>query len=147
MSTPKFTENEGDDEDENMTEHDLYSVNLKEDNWDRNPPERTVIPMRDVTPDTEEINNPLLYTHHKRLKNELNQFLLETLTEKEREVIQLRFGLVDSQYGGKGWNASQISERLGLTKAEVVEIASGALDRLRKAATATGDDPFVEVSL
>eukprot|EP00956_Cyclotella_meneghiniana_P019299 scaffold32961_cov70-Cyclotella_meneghiniana.AAC.10 len=147
MSTPKFTEDEGSDDDEDMTEQDLYAVNLKEDNWDTRPPERTVIPMRDVTPDKEEINNPLLYTHHKRLKNELNQFLLETLTKEEREVIQLRFGLVDSQHGGKGWNASQISKRMGLTKAEVVEIASEALDRLRKAATATGDDPFVEVSL
>ena len=147
MSTPKFTEDEGSDDDEDMTEQDLYAVNLKEDNWDTRPPERTVIPMRDVTPDKKEINNPLLYTHHKRLKNELNQFLLETLTKEEREVIQLRFGLVDSQHGGKGWNASQISKRMGLTKAEVVEIASEALDRLRKAATATGDDPFVEVSL
>ena len=145
MSAPKFKEDDSDDEDEEITEPDLATMNIQEDNWETKPPERTVVPLRDVVQDTEEINNPLMYTHHRRLTNELDQFLLETLSEKEREVIQLRFGLVESKYGGRGWSSSQISERMGIEKEEVVKIASGALEKLRNAANE--DDPFVEVSL
>lgn len=145
MAAPQFTEDESDDEDEELTEQDLFALNTQEDNWETRAPERTVVPLRDVITDTEEINNPLSYTHHRRLTNELDQFLLETLDEKEREVIQLRFGLVESKYGGRGWSASQISERMGIEKDEVVKIASTALEKLRNAAAE--DDPFVEVSL
>lgn len=124
----------------------LYQVNTQEDDWERQPPERIVAPLRDVLTDTEEINNPLSYTHHFILNEELNIFLSETLSSVEMEVIQLRFGLVDSKHGGRGWSAQAIGERLGLDREEVVKIASVALDKLRKAA-ATDDDAFVEVSL
>lgn len=145
MASPRFTEDESDDEDDELTEQDLFALNTQEDNWETRAPERTVMPLRDVLTDTEEINNPLSYTHHRRLSNELDRFLLETLDEKEREVIQLRFGLVESKFGGRGWSASQISERMGIEKEEVVNIASRALEKLRN--SAAGDDPFVEVSL
>jgi RNA polymerase sigma factor (sigma-70 family) len=144
MSPPKFKEEESDDEDEEITELDLVALNSQEDNWERKPPERTVVPLRDVISDTEELNNPLSYTHHLQMTRELDQFLTETLDDVEREVIQLRFGLVESKYGGRGWSAGQIGERLGVEKKEVVKIASGALEKLRKAAR---EDPFVEVSL
>lgn len=144
MSPPKFKEEETDDEDEEITELDLVALNSQEDNWERKPPERTVVPLRDVISDTEELNNPLSYTHHLQMTRELDQFLTETLDDVEREVIQLRFGLVESKYGGRGWSAGQIGERLGVEKEEVVKIASGALEKLRKAAR---EDPFVEVSL
>jgi RNA polymerase sigma factor (sigma-70 family) len=145
LAAAKFTEDESDDEDDDLTEQDLFTLNIKEDNWETKPPERSVMPLRDLITDTEEINNPSLYTHHKRLTNELDQFLLETLDAKEREVIQLRFGLVESKFGGRGWSAGQISERMGIGKDEVVKIASGALEKLRNAAAT--DDPFIEVSL
>jgi len=124
----------------------LYQVNTQEDDWERQPPERIVAPLRDVLTDTEEINNPLSYTHHFILNEELNIFLSETLSSVEMEVIQLRFGLVDSKHGGRGWSAQAIGERLGLDREEVVKMASVALGKLRKAAAAD-DDAFVEVSL
>jgi len=43
------------------------------------------------------------------------------------EVIQLRFGLVDSKFGGRGWSAGQIGERMGMTKEDVVKVASGSV--------------------
>ena len=124
----------------------LYQLNTQEDDWERQPPERIVAPLRDVLTDTEEINNPLSYTHHFILNEELNIFLSETLSSVEMEVIQLRFGLVDSKHGGRGWSAQAIGERLGLDREEVVKMASVALGKLRKAAAAD-DDAFVEVSL
>ena len=111
----------------------------------------SVTPLRDVLTDTEEINNPLSYTHHHLLNEELNEFLSETLTSQELTVIQLRFGMVDSKYGGKGWTANEIGHRLGLEHEDVVRVASGALEKLRKAASSTNweeeNDAFVEISL
>lgn len=124
----------------------LLQLNTQEDDWTRQPPERSVAPLRDVFTDTEEINNPLSYTHHFILNEELNQFLCETLSSVELEVIQLRFGLVDSKYGGRGWSAHDIGERVGMQREEVVKVASVALEKLRQAAAAD-DDAFVEVSL
>jgi len=124
----------------------LLQLNTQEDDWTRQPPERSVAPLRDVFTDTEEINNPLSYTHHFILNEELNQFLCETLSTVELEVIQLRFGLVDSKYGGKGWSAQDIGERVGMEREQVVKVASVALEKLRQAAAAD-DDAFVEVSL
>jgi len=124
----------------------LLQLNTQEDDWTRQPPERSVAPLRDVFTDTEEINNPLSYTHHFILNEELNQFLTETLSSVELEVIQLRFGLVDSKYGGRGWSAHDIGERIGMQREEVVKVASVALEKLRQAAAAD-DDAFVEVSL
>ena len=131
---------------DDSTTSTLYQVNTQEDDWERQPPERIVAPLRDVLTDTEEINNPLSYTHHFILNEELNIFLSETLSSVEMEVIQLRFGLVDSKHGGRGWSAQAIGERLGLDREEVVKMASVALGKLRKAAAAD-DDAFVEVSL
>jgi len=111
----------------------------------------SVTPLRDVLTDTEEINNPLSYTHHHLLNEELNEFLSETLTSQELTVIQLRFGMVDSKYGGKGWTANEIAHRLGLEHEDVVRVATGALEKLRKAASSTKweeeNDAFVEISL
>ncbi|KAL7538447.1 hypothetical protein ACHAXR_008556 [Thalassiosira sp. AJA248-18] len=131
-------------------EQDLTQLNSQEDDWTREPPERVVAPLRDVLTDTEEINNPLSYTHHFILNEELNEFLLETLTEEELTVIQLRFGLVDSKYGGRGWSANEIGERMGMDHENVVRVASAALDKLRKAASTNWEednDAYVEISL
>jgi RNA polymerase sigma factor (sigma-70 family) len=140
MAAVQFTE----EDDDNDGEEELEG-GVAEDDWETRPPERIVAPLRDVISDTEELNNPALYTHHLRMIKELDEFLRETLTPEELEVIQLRFGLVESRVGGRGWSAGQIGERMGMEKEEVVRVASGALEKLRKAAT--GDDPFVEVSL
>lgn len=134
-----------DDEDDDVPST-LFQLNTQEDDWERQPPERIVAPLRDVLTDTEEINNPLSYTHHFLLNEELNEFLSETLSSVELEVIQLRFGLVDSKHGGRGWSATDIGERMGMSREEVREVASVALEKLRQAAAAD-DDAFVEVSL
>ena len=124
----------------------LFQINTQEDDWTRQPPERMVAPLRDVFTDTEEINNPLSYTHHYIINEELNQFLSENLSSIELEIIQLRFGLVDSKYGGRGWSAQDIGERMGMEREEIVKTASVALEKLRQAASAD-EDAFVEVSL
>ena len=130
------------------SEQDLIELNNQEDDWMREPPERMVAPLKDVLTDTEEINNPLSYTHHFLLNEELNEFLQETLSEDELTVIQLRFGLVDSKYGGKGWTAKDIGKRMNMDHNDVVKVASAALEKLRKAASSQEEyDAYVEVSL
>mmetsp|Transcript_6409 Transcript_6409/g.12907 ORF Transcript_6409/g.12907 Transcript_6409/m.12907 type:complete len:427 (+) Transcript_6409:4045-5325(+) len=90
--------------------------------------------LRDLLVDTEEINNPLSYTHHHLLNESLDRFLSETLSERESEVIRWRFGLVDSKHGGRGWKFGEICERTGMEREEVVRIATVALEKLREAA-------------
>ena len=136
----------------NSNERELIQLNSQEDDWEREPPERIVAPLRDVLTDTEEINNPLSYTHHYLLNEELNSFLIETLTEEELTVIQLRFGLLDSKYHGRGWTANEIGERMGMAHEDVIRVASAALEKLRKAAPSANyweedSDAHVEVSL
>jgi len=127
----------------------LAQINFQEDDWTNDPPERSVSPLKDVLTDTEELNNPLSYTHHYLINEELNEFLKETLTEEELIIIQLRFGLVDSKYGGKGWSAKDIGLRLNMDHDEVVKIASEALEKLRmnREEMENDNDAYVEVSL
>ena len=127
----------------------LAQINFQEDDWTNDPPERSVSPLKDVLTDTEELNNPLSYTHHYLINEELNEFLKETLTEEELIIIQLRFGLVDSKYGGKGWSSKDIGVRLNMDHDEVVTIASEALEKLRmnKEEMENDNDAYVEVSL
>lgn len=134
----------------NNDERDLLHLNSQEDDWTREPPERTVAPLRDILTDTEEINNPLSYTHHFILNEELNEFLNETLTEEELTVIQLRFGLLDSKHGGKGWTTNEIGVRMEMDREDVVRVATGALEKLRKGAATNWEednDAYVEISL
>lgn len=129
---------------------ELLRLNSQGGDWTIDTPARVVAPLKDVLTDTEEINNPLPYTQHSLLNDELDEFLLATLTAEELTVIQLRFGLAESRHGGKGWTTSQISTRLGLPHEEVVRLASCALEKMRKAAPSNwdeDDEAFVEVSL
>jgi len=129
----------------------LAQINFQEDDWTNDPPERSVSPLKDVLTDTEELNNPLSYTHHYLVNEELNEFLKETLTDEELIIIQLRFGLVDSKYGGKGWSAKDIGRRLNMDHDEVLKIASVALEKLRmnreEMENEYDNDAYVEVSL
>ncbi|HOA21957.1 MAG TPA: sigma-70 family RNA polymerase sigma factor [Anaerolineaceae bacterium] len=52
---------------------------------------------------------------------------LDDLTDKEREVLELRFGLVDGVYH----SLEEVSEKFGLTRERIRQIESSALRKLR----------------
>jgi len=52
---------------------------------------------------------------------------LDSLTERQREVLELRFGLVDGVYH----SLEEVSQRFGLTRERIRQIESSALRRLR----------------
>lgn len=54
--------------------------------------------------------------------------LLETLNDRERQVIQLRYGLGDS----RTHTLEEIGERLGVTRERVRQIEARAMEKLRK---------------
>ena len=54
--------------------------------------------------------------------------LLETLSEREREVIRLRYGLED----GKARTLEEIGGQLGVTRERVRQIEARAMEKLRK---------------
>ena len=56
--------------------------------------------------------------------------LLETLSDRERQVIRLRYGLDDE----KPHTLEEIGEILGVTRERVRQIEARALEKLRKSA-------------
>lgn len=54
--------------------------------------------------------------------------LLDQLTDRERQIIRLRYGLED----GKPYTLEEIGEKLGVTRERVRQIEARALEKLRK---------------
>jgi RNA polymerase primary sigma factor len=61
--------------------------------------------------------------------NELVKEILATLPEREREILAMRFGLVD----GKERTLEEVGERFGVTRERIRQIQEQALKTIRKA--------------
>ena len=72
--------------------------------------------------------------YERLLTDETRHILEETLTPRERLVIQLRFGLGD----GHVYPLDRIGKELGLTRERVRQIEAQALQKLRRAAALAG---------
>jgi RNA polymerase primary sigma factor len=70
---------------------------------------------------------PEAAAYERLLKQEAQRALAETLTEREKLVLQMRFGLGD----GHVYPLEKIGERLGLTRERVRQIEREALEKLR----------------
>ena len=64
------------------------------------------------------------------VRKEEVQELLETLNDREKEVISLRFGLGKD----RTYTLEEIGESLGITRERVRQIESKAMEKLRKKA-------------
>ena len=70
--------------------------------------------------------NPLDFTINEKYKEEINN-VLKTLTEREEQVLRLRYGLVD----GKQHTLEEVGKVFGVTRERIRQIESKALRRLR----------------
>jgi len=75
--------------------------------------------------ENENYKAPDEYVVEQSLKDDINE-VLETLTEKEREVVQYRFGL----NGRRAMSLKEIGDRFKLTKERIRQIEKNALKRL-----------------
>jgi RNA polymerase sigma factor (sigma-70 family) len=66
-------------------------------------------------------------THERLLKQEAERMLAEALTDREKVVLEMRFGLGN----GHVYPLEKIGERLGLTRERVRQIEATALRKLR----------------
>lgn len=71
--------------------------------------------------------SPDIYTTQESLRQDLNQ-LLADLTPQQREVLSLRFGLVD----GYELSLSQVGQRMGLSRERVRQLERQAINHLRR---------------
>jgi RNA polymerase primary sigma factor len=85
--------------------------------------------LGDLLPDENAVA-PEERAFERTLKEEANHALEETLSNRERLVLQLRFGLGDGQV----YPLEKIGEQLGLTRERVRQIENEALRKLRSAA-------------
>ena len=65
------------------------------------------------------------------MQKEEVQELLESLNDRERQVIRLRFGLED----GKTHTLEEIGDELNVTRERVRQIEARAMEKLRSKAT------------
>jgi RNA polymerase primary sigma factor len=84
------------------------------------------ITVGDLVADSDALE-PGEQTHERLLKEETARTLTQTLTERERLVLQLRFGLGD----GHVYPLEKIGQQLGLTRERVRQIEREALRKLR----------------
>ncbi len=83
--------------------------------------------LGDVLADTESASPEDLATTH-TLRDEVQRVLESVLTPRERLVLQLRFGLGNSQ----AHPLEQVGRELGITRERVRQIEAGALAKLRQ---------------
>src|SRR5215470_8541848 len=77
------------------------------------------------------VESPLAAAARSMMKDEV-QAVLETLTARERRVLQLRFGLLD----GEQRTLEEVARRLGLGRETVRQLERTAMARLREAGRA-----------
>lgn len=73
-----------------------------------------------------EADNPLDMTSYSLLKEKLNDVLC-TLTERERQILEMRFGLVD----GYGHTLEEIGKKFQVTRERIRQIEAKGLRKLR----------------
>lgn len=81
-------------------------------------------PLGDFIP--ADVEDPLDAAERSRLAREMRQ-ALDTLSEKEKRIIELRFGLED----GIEYTLEQVGEKLGVTRERIRQIELKALHKLR----------------
>lgn len=81
--------------------------------------------LADYIPD-QDTEEPIEELLRDALRNSVRE-TLDSLTERQREVLELRFGLVDGVYH----SLEEVSQSFGLTRERIRQIESSALRRLR----------------
>jgi RNA polymerase sigma factor (sigma-70 family) len=100
--------------------------------------ERIAAPLRDMIPDTSALPDEFIY--RKMIHNDVDEFLVNTLDERELQVIRMRYGL----NSGSVTSLSDIGSKLGVTASRVKQIEEQAMEKLRSSYTNRAVEPYLE---
>jgi len=96
-------------------------------------------PLGDFIPDTS-LMTPVDVAGRRLLRDQIND-ALGHLSEREREVLQMRYGLVD----GQEYKLEDLGKRFGLTRERIRQIETKALRKLRHPARSRELRDYLEV--
>jgi RNA polymerase primary sigma factor len=85
------------------------------------------------------IASPVEVTTRHQLKEQIED-VLASLTERERYVIELRFGLLD----GRGRTLAEVGQELSLSRERARQIEARALKKLRRAGSSCRLQDFLD---
>jgi RNA polymerase primary sigma factor len=105
--------------------HEILQASLEPVSLDLPLHEGQDLDLGDVLEDRTTLAPPDVASH--LALTELVEDLLERLTERERAVLSLRFGLVD----GRSWTLAEVGTALQVTRERIRQIEARALDKLR----------------
>ena len=100
--------------------------------------EQIAAPLRDMIPDTQPTPDDLIF--QKMIHDDVDDFLVRTLTDRELHVIRMRYGLNN----GKAASLSDIGQELGVTASRVKQIEEQAMEKLRSSFTNREVEPYLE---
>jgi RNA polymerase primary sigma factor len=100
--------------------------------------EQIAAPLRDMIPDTQPTPDDLVF--QRMIHDDVDDFLVKTLTDRELQIIRLRYGLNN----GKATSLSDIGLELGVTASRVKQIEEQAMEKLRSSYTNREVEPYLE---
>ncbi len=104
---------------------ELMKANLEPLSLDLPPHEGQDLDLGDVIEDCTTLAPPDIAS--RLALTELVEDLLEHLTERERKVLSLRYGLAD----GRSWTLAEVGSAFQVTRERIRQIEASALDKLR----------------
>lgn len=103
--------------------------------------ESVAAPLRDMIIDKDRFDNPNDVLVEEMLHDDVQEFLKKTLSERELQVIEWRFGLLN---GGKVTSLEDIGTILGISAGRVAQIEEQAMEKLKTSYTNRQVETYLE---
>jgi RNA polymerase primary sigma factor len=103
--------------------------------------ESVAAPLRDMIIDKDRFDNPNDVLVEEMIHDDVQEFLKKTLTQRELQVIEMRFGLLNR---GKVTSLEDIGTILGISASRAAQIEEQAMEKLKNSYTNRQVETYLE---